>query len=121
MLEYGLRLKHRQRSISTNDQEMSPGILLFEKALEGGNRALARKSGKLTKGYRADLIVIDPNNPGLVHHEPDSLLDALIFGCSTNPVKDVMVGGSWKIKDGKHEQEEQIFDSYKKSLANLIR
>jgi len=99
---------------------MSPGSLLYNKAVSGGAQALGRKTGSLADGFRADLIVLQPENPGLLHHGPQSLLDAMVFGCNTNPVKDVMVGGDWKIKDGRHTAEEIVLGNYREALSQLI-
>jgi formimidoylglutamate deiminase len=119
-LEYSLRLKHRKRSLATTPEDLSPGSLLYKQAVAGGAQALGRKTGKIAEGYRADFIVLDKKNPGLIHHKPESVLDAVVFGCSTNPVKHVMVGGDWKITDGTHNSEQEIFKNYSRALSKLI-
>lgn len=118
-LEYSQRFKRHERSIATTDKEMSPGAYLFKAAVAGGSQALARKTGQIEKSYRADLLVLDNQNPALVHHTPDSLLDALVFGTTTNPVKDVMVGGNMVIENHHHYKEDEIFEVFSTNLASL--
>ena len=88
-------------------------------AVAGGVQALGRPIGELVAGARADLVIVDPNRSTLFGRSDDMLLDALIFAGNDNPVTDVMVGGSWVVRAGRHDREVEIFEAYKSALAGL--
>lgn len=113
LLEYGQRLLHRGRAQLTAADAPSVGANLYSKALRGGAKALGLQAGSLAIGKRADLLVLDPNTPSLINKPGDLTLDAMVFAGNINPVKDVMVGGEWKIMDGHHELEDTILGRFK--------
>ena len=114
LLEYGQRLVHRGRAQLTAEHVPSVGASLYCNALHGGAKALGLRAGSLEIGQRADLLVLDANTPNLINKPGDLTLDAMVFAGNINPVKDVMVGGEWKIIDGHHELEDPILDRFKK-------
>ncbi len=118
-LEYTQRLKHRRRNLAATPSR-STGARLYQEALSGGAAALGRKVGSLRPGHRADLIVLDVDNPQLVGREGDALLDAFVFAGNANPVRDVMVGGHWVIRDGKHPLEEPVAAGFARAVRRLI-
>ena len=75
--------------------------------------------GRIEAGARADLLVLDPESPTLWGKAGDLLLDAMIFAGNVNPVRDVMVGGRWLIREGRHEREAEIWQAYRRSVADL--
>ena len=113
LLEYGQRLVHHGRAQLTAEHAPSVGANLYSKALQGGAKALGWRTGSLGIGRRADLLVLDPDTPSLINKPGDLTLDAMVFAGNINPVKDVMVGGEWKVIDGKHEREDAILDRFK--------
>ena len=120
-LEYGQRLVHRRRNLLAGGPAApSVGAVLYRQALVGGARALARPIGRLAPGHRADLIVLDDDSPTLYGRDGDVLLDALVFAGNTNPVRHVMAGGRWAVRDGRHHREAQIFSAYKAALDGLL-
>jgi formimidoylglutamate deiminase len=104
-LEYGQRLVRQRRNRLASNGEGSVGAALWRRALAGGARALGRKIGALAPGHRADMLVLDGDHPQLVGKQGDMLLDALVFAGNANPVRDVMIGGRWRVRDGQHEVE----------------
>jgi formimidoylglutamate deiminase len=119
-LEYAQRLTQRRRNLLAGGAEApSVGARLYRGALDGGARALGRPIGRLAPGYRADLLVLDADRPALIGRDDDLLLDALVFAGNENPVADVMVGGRWLVRDGRHFEEEQILAGYRAALAGL--
>lgn len=68
-------------------------------ACRGGARAAqqARPAGTITPGAPADLVLVDLNS---VYCQPVHRLDsALVFNCSPDRVRSVMVGGQWRLFD----------------------
>lgn len=119
-LEYGQRLIQRRRNLlSGGAAAPSVGALLYRGALTGGAQALARPIGRLAAGARADLLVLDDDSPALYGREGDMLLDAAIFAGNTNPVRHVMAGGSWVVRDGRHHREAPVFAAYKAAIDAL--
>ncbi len=55
-LEYGQRLKHRERNVLSGGAGASTGRALFDHALAGGARALGRPTVGLTPGARGDIV-----------------------------------------------------------------
>jgi formimidoylglutamate deiminase len=118
-LEYGQRLLHRKRNVLANG---SPhvGATLYRAALAGGAAAMGRPIGKLARGHRADLVVIDMEKPGLTDRNGDVLLDSLVFAGNENPVRDVMVGGRWMVEEGHHRAEHAVLARYRAVLRELM-
>jgi len=119
LLEYGQRLQQKKRAILCDHKIPSVGRNLYQRAVNGGARALGRKTGKIATGYRADWLVLNEDNPALFSKTEDQILDAIIFASNINPVKDVMVTGKWVINNGQHQLEEQSLLDYKKVLSEI--
>jgi formimidoylglutamate deiminase len=120
LLEYGQRLTLRRRNVlSGGSNSPSVGATLYQGALAGGARALGRPIGRLAPGYRADLVVLDGDLPTLAAKTGDALLDSMVFAGNVNPVRDVMVGGRWVVRDGRHGDEDAVCSAYVRVLGDL--
>ncbi len=124
-LEYTQRLEHRQRNIAAGPDQPHTGQRLVEAVLAGGARATEGtdergSGGHIAAGYRADLVEIDTRHPTLVQCADEDLLDCLVFSGNHNPVRHVMSGGRWVIRDGHHELENRAESHYRKTLAALL-
>jgi formimidoylglutamate deiminase len=120
LLEYGQRLSHRRRALLASEDTPSVGRFLYDAAAIGGARALAQPMGALRVGLRADLVVLDGETPALAHKRGDAILDSLVFAANRDSIKDVMVAGRWRIRDGRHEQQDAILAEFKDTLAALL-
>ena len=118
-LEYGQRLRDGQRNIAAEPARPSVGATLWKAAALGGAQALARSSGTLAPGKRADLIVLDGNDIDIEGREGDDILDTMIFAGSGNRVRDVMIGGAWRVIEGHHLEEEFAARAYRNALREL--
>ena len=110
----------RARNLTEKTIGAATGANLFRRALAGGAQALGRPIGSLAPGHRADIVVLDPAHPSLVGRTGDILLDSWIFAGNTTPVRDVMVGGHWVVRDGIHPHEEQARADYARAVARLM-
>jgi formimidoylglutamate deiminase len=119
-LEYGQRLGTLRRLIGASAEQPHCGSRLWHDALAGGAQALGRRIGRLAPGQRADLIRIDDRHPILAGRRGASLLDALVFSGNVNLVRDVMVGGSWVVRDGRHLRRDEIAEAYRAVVTRLI-
>jgi formimidoylglutamate deiminase len=118
-LEWSQRTRLRRRNILGGAGGLSLGTSLWLRAAGGGARALAQKTGAIARGYRADLVVLDLDDPALAAQAPDATLDAAIFGPCRSPVRDVMSGGRWVVREGRHAREDEVFARYRTALAGL--
>ncbi|MDE0058121.1 MAG: formimidoylglutamate deiminase [Defluviicoccus sp.] len=117
-LEYGQRLAARQRNIAALP-EASTGARLHAAALDGGARATARDAGAVEPGRAADIVVLDAAHPLLAGKSGDTILDSWIFAGNENLVRDVMVGGRWVVRDGRHAEENAIARAFVRTIERL--
>lgn len=124
ILECGKRLELRRRNVIARPRDgkaVHTGRVLFETALAGGEQASGQGSGGIGKGRRADLVMLDPESHVLLGHGPGTVLDAWILAGTQNPVRDVMVGGRWMIRDRHHAKETEIRLAYLKAIKELTQ
>jgi formimidoylglutamate deiminase len=119
LLEYAQRLAARRRNIVAAEKTPAVGTTLWLEAAAGA-KALGRRMGTIAPGMRADLVVLDAEHPDLAGRSGDAIANALIFSGGTRMVRDVMVGGAWKIRQGKHPLENEAAAGYKRAVAGLI-
>lgn len=120
VIEYAQRLKSARRNILNTPGLASIGGGLYRQALVGGAKALGQRVGAIAARCFADLVVMNGDDAALVEHEGDALLDAAIFGPSRQPVRDVMVGGAWVVREGRHLQEQPAMSRYRATLRRLL-
>ena len=121
LFEYGQRLATRRRNVLAGEgEEASVGQRLYGQALAGGAQALGRPIGALEAGKRADLVVLDPGHPAVATLPPERLLDAVVFAGNRNPVRDVMVGGAWVVREGRHRDAEAVQAVYSSTVRKLL-
>ncbi len=120
LIEYSQRLKSERRNVLGTANIRNVGAGLFRQALTGGQQALGQRSGAIATGCRADFVVMNADDPALIEREGDDLLDAAIFGPVRNPVRDVMVGGVWRVREGRHAGEEAALAAYRRTLKRLL-
>ena len=117
-LEWSQRLFLQARNVLAG-ADAPVGQALYAAAARGGAQAQARPAGAIAAGCRADFVVLNADDPALAAQPVDALLDAAIFGPCRQPVRDVMVGGRWVVRDGHHPHEDAVFARYRASLARL--
>jgi formimidoylglutamate deiminase len=119
LIEGAQRLTLRRRNVLAREGE-STGLALYQAALSGGAQALGQPVGAIAVGHRADLVVLDPDDPALAEQPASHLLDAAIFGPARHVVRDVMVAGRWVIGEGHHADEEAVLTRYRQTLKRLL-
>ena len=95
-LEYGQRLVTGSRNIAED---------LFTRALAGGAQAGGLNSNGLAEGADADFVALAADDPMLLGHDDDTLLDALLFSGYRLPIERVMVAGEWCVMAGQHVEQ----------------
>lgn len=119
-LEYVRRLETRRRNVTETRVGASVGAALLSRALAGGAQAVGRPVGAIAPGLRADLVVLDAEHPLLAGRAGDRVLDAWIFAGNVPPVRHVMVGGRWVVRDGRHPERGRIAAAYRRTVARLL-
>ena len=118
-LEYGQRLITRQRNIAVSESSTSVGENLWGDALFGGAQASGTDIGAIEQGARADLIVLDDAASLLAGRDAGNVLDTFLFAGNANLVRDVMVGGEWVVRGGRHRDEERVAARYRDAVEGL--
>lgn len=119
-LEYGQRLATHRRNVAAEGPGGSVGERLWAAALAGGAQASGAALGVLAPGYRADCLVLDEGAPLLAGARPEDLIDRFIFAGNQPLVRDVMVGGRWRVRDFRHVDEERIAARYRETMRRLL-
>lgn len=119
-LEYVQRLVTKQRNVSEWTEGASTGAGLYRRALAGGAQASGRRIGRIAPGYRADLVVLDPDHPALFGRSGDTALDSWVFSGNETPVRDVIVGGCRVVENGRHVAQGEVLASYRRTVKSLI-
>ena len=118
-LDYGQRLRLQRRVVLAEHEDAHAGAQLWQAGLVGGAQALGQPVGCIAAGYRADLVVLDADHPSLLGRTGDAILDSWIFAAAGNPVRDVMVGGDWVVRNGRHRHEEAIAEAHRAAVSRL--
>jgi formimidoylglutamate deiminase len=118
-LEWSQRLRLRRRNVLAGNTDAPIGEALWCAAARGGGQALGVPTGRLAPGLRADLIVLDVDDPALAEQPLASVLDAAIFGPCRRPVRDLMSGGRWIVRDGHHAREHDVLRRFRAALARI--
>jgi formimidoylglutamate deiminase len=118
-LEYGQRLQHQRRNVAVTQDERDVGALLWQRALQGGAQASGRPLGALAPGRRADLLVLDADHPNLDGVDTADVLGRFLFCGNDNLVHDVLAGGAWVVRDGRHIAQAEIARRYKTAVRAL--
>lgn len=119
LLEYGQRLRDRRRNRLAAGPGASVGRTIFDAALAGGAQAAGIGSHGVAIGARADLVVLDGANPYIAAASGNQILDRWLFALGGEAVRDVMVAGQWKIRNGRHDREEDIDRAFGRVLNKL--
>jgi formimidoylglutamate deiminase len=119
-LEYGQRLKHRERNVLSGGPGVSTGRALFDATLAGGAQALAQPISGLQAGARADIVTLDTTHPSLAGRSRDTILDGWIFAAGRGAVADVWAGGNKVVEGGHHRLRRRARDTFSAAMRRLV-
>ncbi|HVI66202.1 MAG TPA: formimidoylglutamate deiminase [Bradyrhizobium sp.] len=119
-LEYGQRLKHRERNVLAGGSGVSTGRALFDAALAGGARALAQRTAGIEPGARADIVTLDTAHPSLAGRRGDAVLDGWIFAAGAGAVDSVWAGGHKVVEGGRHVLRPKARDQFNTTIRRLL-
>jgi formimidoylglutamate deiminase len=118
-LEYQQRLRKKRRGILAARSESHVGTRLWRDAAQNGARALGQPVGRISVGCRADWLVLDADHPSMAGVSADAALDRLLFAGADKAIRDVMVGGQWVVKGGRHAADAQLRADFGRIMNNL--
>lgn len=120
-LEYGQRLRSERRSVSATQSHPHSGESLWLSAVAGGAATTGRQVGAIAAGHRADFVVADTTHPSLAGAPEARLLDRLVFSATAvSPIRDVIVGGRWVVRERQHPAAETSAAAYRTAVRALI-
>lgn len=120
LLEYGQRLSAQKRCRALPGEAMgSVGRYLYEASLNGGTQACGHGGGAVAVGQRADLCVVPEAALSLPDLRGDAVLDSLIFARAAFPARDVLCGGDWVVRGGRHVREDEISATFQSAIRHL--
>jgi formimidoylglutamate deiminase len=117
-LEYGQRLKHRERNVLSGRAGVSTGRALFDAALAGGARALAQPTKGLEVGAHADIVTLDTAHPSLAGRRGDAILDGWIFAAGA--IACVWAGGNKVVEGGRHRLRDKARERFNRAMRRLV-
>ncbi len=95
-LEYGQRLHLRQRNVAAAPAtQPSTAARLFEAVRNGGAAACGERLWGLQTGARADALLLNPHDAGLLGLPTSHLLDGVVFASPQQPFARTLVAGRW--------------------------
>ncbi|GKQ49792.1 formimidoylglutamate deiminase [Bradyrhizobium sp. Ce-3] len=119
-LEYGQRLKHRERNVLSGRPGASIGRALFDHALTGGAQALAQPDVGLMPGARADIVSLDIAHPSLAGRSGDAVLDGWLFATASDAIDCVWAGGDKVVTGGRHRLRGKARERFNASVRRLV-
>jgi formimidoylglutamate deiminase len=120
LLEYTQRLAQRRRNLVVGERTPAVGTTLWLEAAEGGAAAVGRPMGAIAAGRRADLVVLRGDSPDLAARSGDAIANSLIFSGARDLVEDVVVGGKWVVRSGRHPLRRRAATQFRRAVARLL-
>jgi formimidoylglutamate deiminase len=117
-LEYSQRLRDRSRVVLA-DKGRSSGRYIFDAITEGGAMAARRMTGKIAKGYWADLMVLDNDAIQLAGRDGDTIIDSFVFAGDDRLISDVWSAGRHMVQNGQYTARDIITANYRTALESL--
>lgn len=112
LLEWSQRLARGRRNLLASSSEPATADRLYRLALHGGRSAVGG-------GARADYVTYDGAAGDCGLQADDDVLSALVFDSRAPQAQQVMVGGRWVIRDGRHAEEARIEAQYRETVRTL--
>jgi len=118
-MEYQMRLRKRGRNVLADARERHVGTRLWRDSARAGALALGEPVGSIEVGARADWLVLDRDHPSMAGAVERTALDHLLFAGGSAAIRDVMVGGCWVVKGGRHEADRILAQPFGEAIRRL--
>ncbi len=124
ILEYGQRLRLRQRNIGASSDFPEVGTALYLAAVSGGAQASGRNINGIAVGQRADFVELDAGHVSIAGLPTEKILSGQIFGgTGTSPIIRVWTGGRLRVDKIHllHDAAKAAFVSVRRQLLDTVR
>lgn len=121
-LEYHLRLQRLERVVlapGNNESRSALAKHLYRCATEMGGASIGFETGTISPGKPADFFSIDLNDTSIAGAPNEDLISSVVFSLARTAVKDVVVGGKMIVKDGRHQDQEEIVQKFQELQKRL--
>jgi formimidoylglutamate deiminase len=115
-LEYGQRLVTRRRNIAVGADSTSVG----ETLLRGVYASAERSTGFDAAALEGDTLTLDRDAPAFAGASDEDYVDRWLFSGNRNLVREVRVGGTQVVADGRHRDREAIAARYGRTLWAML-
>lgn len=89
--------------LATGQRGVHPTTALLDAATAAGHRSLGwPECGRIVPDAPADLVTVRLDSVRLAGSQPDDVLDAVVYAGTAGDVAQVMVGGRFVVRDGRH-------------------
>lgn len=108
LLEYGQRLKLRQRNVLASEQQSQVATASLLQAVAGGAQASGHNASGLATGQRANFCVMDAQHLALAGLSAPDMLSSHVFASGrTSALDAVWVSGQQRVYQSRHPQRAQ--------------
>ena len=119
-LEYGQRLALRQRNVcALPGTQPATAARLFDAVCAGSAAPAGLAAWGLVPGARADFLVLDAGDPGLLGVPAAHRLDALVFSSPGDAIRDVFVAGEAVVRERRHATQDLVGARFAEAMADL--
>jgi len=118
-LEYSQRLRGRVRNVTADERAPDVAANLWRGAARGGGGSIGQPVGLIEAGSRADLVVLDGEDLDFESVPAERALGIAMFSGNRNRVRDVLVAGIARVRDGHHGHEEDAAAAFRGALRRL--
>ena len=121
LLEYGQRLKLRQRNVLVDAEQPQVATSTYLQSLIGGAQASGRPIAGLVTGQRADFLILDAEHLALDGLSAPEMLAAHVFASHrTSAIAEVWVNGCQLISEGRHPQHDAAVRAFIQARRQLL-
>ena len=122
MLEYGQRLRTRQRNVGATAAQPHVATALTLQAVQGGAQAAGRAIGGLAAGQQADFVVLDAQRLALQGLSAPDMLSAHVFASHrTSAIDAVWVAGRPRVAAGRHALHAEAAAAFVAARTQLLQ
>lgn len=119
-LEYGQRLVSGHRNRLARRERPAVGEHLYMTAAEAGAQAIGQPVGRIAEGRRADLVVLDENDPLLADCPESHLLNRWLFAAGDRAIREVRVAGRRVVDRGHHRLAESAAEAFRRVCREVV-
>lgn len=115
-LDYGQRLSSHRRNTFDDG-----GKRLIDMTWNAGNSALgiSAQEDYFIEGEPFDAVVYDAASPLLSRGLSDDLLPSILYTADASCILGTLVNGRWVVREGRHQQREEITKRYQRAIASI--